>query len=168
MSIISHKRKYAIYMRIDELYRQAIYKNWYASWRSIYWKVAGEFCRKKVGCVIEIHSYVQKNKYKTEFKRERLTYKEYDRDYRQRYSSEEDIRSIEKLKNSKNLTRQNIKSEWNYYLYMRYKELMAEKKNEKKYKMGVYYALAEEFLLCNDRSVMNIIKRVDRILNDKK
>ena len=164
MPTINHKKMYAIYRRVDEM--QKYYRrlcNVYML--RIYKQVADEFGYVTPTRIIDIYTYVHKNRHKYEFKMEKLLYEEKITNYSNLYSSEEDKKNIEKLKNAKDLIRFNKKSEWHYYIYKRYEDLSENSKGIKKSTTGIYMDIADEFLLRNHISAYNIITAVKKILN---
>jgi len=155
---------YAVFRRIEEFQSYYKQKTGVIHLTRIYRTVAEEFGYMTERPVIEIYGFVLKNKYKPEFKREKLLYDEGVKNYNSLYSSEEDRKNIEKIRNAKSLSRENTKSQQHYYIYKRYEELSANKNAVKGYKTDIYMDIADEFHLRNHNSVSNIISAVKKIL----
>jgi hypothetical protein len=166
MQAINFKKKYAIYRRIEEMQNECKSKSNPMRMMLIYKRVAVEFGYMHERPIIAIYGNVLKNRYKPEFKREKLLYEKQASDYATRYSTEADRQNIEKIKTAKTLARENAKSEWHYYIFKRFEELSSERKGVKKAKTGLYMDIADEFHLRNHISAFNIITTIRKIVNE--
>jgi hypothetical protein len=157
------EKRYAIYLRFKELYRERKRLYSYVSLFNIYKIIADEFGYSSVRMISDAVIYVDKNKKNPLVMKAALLFNEKKNNFFLVYNKPNDLKNIDILSSKLKTEKYHTKTPSVYYFM--YKQFLQYRKAVPQLgRYKIYEIVSEEFYYQNKNSTRNIIKKVEKIL----